>query len=344
MCCLKKVFIIPAIIIILIFQGCSDEITSPENDFTAEILSDTRIIRTNETTILKLNIQGIFPDALNFAWETSKGLIEPSGNSALFKAPAERGETIVKVKVTDNKNRTVTAEIKLEFYKKLVILKADDMVYDQLTAIPVKWKRFVDLIKDYNVKASIGLIGNSLERGNLTYIEYLKDLYAEGRFELWNHGYNHLLNGRSETAGNYTEFRNSGYEYQKEHLLKTQLLAREKLGITLRAFGAPGNGIDENTLKAIEEIDELKMWFYGLTQYSGLLLPRSNEIEFPVNFPDYNKFVENYDADSDLMILQIHPNAWSDKGFDEFERVIEYLTVKEYTFINPMDYYQLKVK
>ena len=58
-----------------------------------------------------------------------------------------------------------------------------------------------------------------------------------------------MSNGVNEDGEIYHEFWNSPYEYQKEHLLKTQTLFKEKLNITSHTFGAPGNAIDSNTVK-----------------------------------------------------------------------------------------------
>ena len=96
----------------------------------------------------------------------------------------------------------------------------------------------------------------------------------DGSFEIWNHGYNHKLNGINENGETYHEFWNTTSDYQKEHLEKTQELALEKLGITLRAFGAPGNNHDSITLDVMNENDDIKVWFYGNPESNKIVLER----------------------------------------------------------------------
>ena len=72
-----------------------------------------------------------------------------------------------------------------------------------------------------------------------------------------------------------TEFFNTNYDHQKSHLEKTQELSSEKLGITLRAFGAPGNNHDSITLDVMNENDEVKVWFYGTAASNKIVLTSS---------------------------------------------------------------------
>ena len=144
-----------------------------------------------------------------------------------------------------------------------IILKADDIRFTPETILSPRWQNFVDYIARQGIKAALGLIGNSLEADNPSYFNLLKDLHNSPHFEIWNHGYDHVLKGTNAAGEIYHEFSNIPYEAQKDHLQKTQRLAREKLGITLQTFGAPGNAIDDATCRAIDEIVELDIWLYG---------------------------------------------------------------------------------
>ena len=75
---------------------------------------------------------------------------------------------------------------------------------------------------------SINDLGNSLEKGNDKYYAKIKTIYNSCLIEFWNHGYDHVLKRTNEDGEKYWEFKNTSYEHQKEHLLKTQMLAKEK--------------------------------------------------------------------------------------------------------------------
>ena len=223
-----------------------------------------------------------------------------------------------------------------------VIIKADDVRFDKDNVISPRWQRFIDYIQNKKIKAGLGIIGDSFEKGNEEYYSLLKDIHKRGYIEFWNHGYDHRSNYTDENrTSTYWEFQNTSYDRQLEHITKTQELAKVKLGITLHTFGAPHNHVDENTLKALEEIDELKVWLYGNPSFSKLNLGYTVRTEFPTHNPHYDKFVENYKSDLRCFVLQVHPNSWGDERFVQFEKIIEFLTGKGVTFVKPYDYYKI---
>lgn len=225
-------------------------------------------------------------------------------------------------------------------FKQFIILKADDLNFDRNHIVTLQWQRFINYILEKNIKAALGLIGNSLEKGNAAYIDYIKNLDSTGNFEIWNHGFDHIVNQVNERGERYHEFRNTSFEYQKTQLLKTQELARQKLNMTLHAFGAPGNAYDQNTIAALAEIKELKVWFFGPQNSSLLALKRYSEIEYPTHNPDYQKFMQFYNPKREYLALQIHPNSWNDQRFEEFKKIIEQLIADGATFITPCQYYR----
>lgn len=271
------------------------------------------------------------------------GTIEGAGNEIEYTAPGNVGDAMITVTVRDKSGNLVCREsVSTLIYKQFVILKADDLVDDGANVISARWRAFIDYIEEKNIKASIGVIGNTLEEENDEYLSLIKDLSHNGNIEFWNHGYNHLLNGVNEDGEIYHEFWNSPYEYQKEHLLKTQTLARDKLDMTFHAFGAPGNAIDNNTVKAIEEIDEIEVWLFGDSCSTKFVLERG-EIgpEYPPWEPDYQQFLNDYDSERDYLVVQMHPNSWDSEQFDQFKQIIEFLIQEDVTFITPFEYYQL---
>lgn len=164
----------------------------------------------------------------------------------------------------------------------------------------------VDFLNESNIKASLGIIGFSLEEDNPAYFDWIKNLDASGRFEFWNHGYRNRK--ASDKIG---EFEGS-YEQQKAALERTQRLAREKLGIELKAFGPHWSGTNQDTARALDEILEIKMWFHGREGSKKLVFPRILTLENPTHVPDFSKFTAAYDRvgrDKECLVLQGHPKS-----------------------------------
>jgi hypothetical protein len=221
------------------------------------------------------------------------------------------------------------------YSRQIIILKADDFQYTpnllHTSVITQGWSHFIAYIEDSNLQASIGIIGNSLEMGSKSYLSLIRAIDSKGNIEFWNHGYTHALNP--------CEFQGSPYEYQLEHLLKTQKLAREKLGITLHTFGAPGGATDSNTSLAITNTEDIKFWLNGDPSNSKSL-PVNGRLERTVGQPDFQYFLDNYDSSTRYLIYTIHPKQWGQKQFDQFELAVDYLLRQQVTFATSYEYYK----
>jgi peptidoglycan/xylan/chitin deacetylase (PgdA/CDA1 family) len=224
-----------------------------------------------------------------------------------------------------------------------VILKADDLIYDEKNIISKNWYRFFEYIVSEKIKTSVGLIVNSLEVEDERYPGLLKYLSKTGFVELWIHGYDHRLGAVHPNGELYDEFRNSSLEFQKEQLRKALDISKLKLELTMRTFGAPGNAIDSNTIAALDSFDEIKVWLFGLEGSQKLILGRSADMEYPVGNPNYESFVKNHDLTSSYVVFQIHPNMWDENQFVEFKKIIAYLKEQKLTFILPYEYYGIIV-
>jgi predicted deacetylase len=228
-------------------------------------------------------------------------------------------------------------------HQQYVILKADDLIHDENNIISKNWYKFFDYVVSQKIKTSVGMVVNSLNTDDERYPALLKYLHRTGVIEFWNHGYDHRLGAKDESGNIYDEFRNSSLEFQIEQLKKSQSLVKEKLGIKFSTFGAPGNAIDSTTIKALNQFNEIKIWFYGLDGSDKLVLERTSDMEYPAGKPDYNSFIENYDSTKEYLVFQIHPNMWDENQFEEFKKIVSYLKDKNLTFILPTEYYNLKV-
>lgn len=234
---------------------------------------------------------------------------------------------------------------KLVNTKPQVILKLDDLWYED-GLVHGGWIEVMDYLNRQKVKGTIGLVGDSLEEDAEDYYDWIKERSKEGH-EIWNHGYCHCkptVNGQE-----CREFRGTDYRYQFNQLLKTQQLAKEKLGLTLVSFGAPYNSTDSLTTSALAKIPDLKIWMYKETTSptDKQVLKRIKEvnIEYPVHVPDFEKFKAGYKQykNEPLLVIQGHPRSWTaDRTrMDNFKKIIAFLKSKKVTFTTPSEYVQL---
>jgi hypothetical protein len=221
----------------------------------------------------------------------------------------------------------------------IIILKADDIRYDPEHILPLRWQTFIHYIIEQDINAGLGLIGNSLKGDHPDYFKRLRDLHNGTHFEIWHHGYDHVLKGTNEKGETYHEFSNTSLAHPLDHLQKTQDLAKEKVGITLHTFGAPGNGIDSTTCDALTHLTDIKVWFYGNPNAHLFNLKRTLNFEYPTHNPDFASFQKNYTPDLPCLVLQMHPNSWDDQRFEQFDQTIQFLLNQNTTFVLPYDYY-----
>jgi peptidoglycan/xylan/chitin deacetylase (PgdA/CDA1 family) len=210
-----------------------------------------------------------------------------------------------------------------------IILKADDLAGfpGKDLIVPKRWQQFVDIIEKYNIKATIGIIGNSLIFDDKEYFEWIKR-YSD-IIEFWNHGF---LHRRFNFDGKeYYEFKGTLKEYQLQLISYVNSLAKEKLGFEFKTFGAPYNAVDINTSLALNQTN-IKQGFFLKDSFNGINLINRIEFEHNVGVGDFNQFRQNF-KNLDYAIIQIHPNMWDKKVFDEFEKMILFLLKKDCQFV-----------
>ncbi len=206
-----------------------------------------------------------------------------------------------------------------------VIFKLDDLV--NCNEAVLELDRY---IKREDLKVCWGIIGNSLESADNNYLNFIKE-NNNRNYQFFNHGYNHL-------EGPEYEFCGKSVEEQIDTISKTQKIVYDKTGITLRAFGAPCNRIDDNTTAALETFKDIKYWFYGKNNYSGISIPRKISIEKTVGNPNFKFFIENLrvlDKNIKVLTLQCHPYNWDIEQKTNFRLIIKFLKKLNCEFIFP---------
>jgi len=213
--------------------------------------------------------------------------------------------------------------------KLVVILKADDIIYKD------QWKKYIKYIEDKKLKTSVGVVASLLNNQVLS--DWMKELAKKSYIQVWNHGLTHAC-----TDDGGSEFKGKSYEDQLLRLQESQTLIKEKLNVDSTTFGAPCNYIDNNTARAVSELDEIETWYFGKSTTDKFLLDRFGNIEYPTSYPNYTEFVDNFNKKNlgsySYLVFQIHPGHWDDNNRVEFEKIMNFLFSKNAVFMTPDEY------
>lgn len=218
-----------------------------------------------------------------------------------------------------------------------IILKLDDLQSKGGTcaAIPV-----LDFLKNKQVKAGFGAIAVKCDAGATAILKpyfEIKDAQENQLFELWNHGLEHVTD----------EFSGTDYAYQKSHFDQATQIMKNLLGIQMHSFGTPYNSSDATTNTVMSEDPEYKVFLLGSTSpaaSTGIInLTKRVNMESATGNPEFSYFMTNYNAKKDsyteYMILQGHPNQWTEAEIGEVNQIIHFLAGEGCEFVLPYDYY-----
>ena len=231
------------------------------------------------------------------------------------------------------------------------ILKADDFYYteSQEHGVEPYYLKYINLIKEKGIVSGIGTIAKNWDLDTLRsdHLALIDSMKKSGCYEFWNHGYFHLWGGEDGF-----EFKHKPYDYQYKYMKKAQDVIKEKLGVTMHTFGAPGNGVDSYTTIVLYNIEEQKVWLYPQNMPAAPgVLPLKNEtsIEWKIDgrrSPNVKKYKENYDTfkykDLPYLVCQLHPHRYNDDALAQLDSTFDFLLSKNVKFILPYDYYLLQ--
>ncbi len=220
--------------------------------------------------------------------------------------------------------------------RRIAIIKADDV-----RGITPKWDRFFNLSKEKGVKVSAGIICNSLQKDKKGYFNWLNKLKASGSVEFWNHGWDHKRWTTGEKK--VSEFGGSGYAHQKKHFDDSQKLMKKVLGVATVAFGTPYNAVDADTVKVMNQDANMRLFFsYRAQKLKGAVIaPMSLRGESDgTGKPNFQKFKAQYIQKKNISFtaIQFHPNAFSEKHFSEYSKILDFLIAEGWTFMLPAEY------
>ena len=230
--------------------------------------------------------------------------------------------------------------------QRIAIIKADDV-----RGLNGKWDRFIKVSQERDVVVSLGIITDTLGAKEPKYVEWINTQTASGKVEFWSHGWDHK-SWTDASGKKLSEFGGSGFEHQKEHLLKAQAAFQAATGKPCSIFGSPYNAMDGDTARALNEIPELKMIYcypgsIVNAQLKGKhLLPMSLRGEHDgTSKPNFPKFKEDYQK-KDLSKLtfaaiQFHPAGFSEEGFKHYTDILDFLKAEGWTFVLPSKYAEM---
>ena len=334
-----------ALLTIVLLAGDTVPLGSQDNEIepvelNLSLIAADRHVQGGDTTEIALRVYPEVETGLEYEWVADRGRIEGSGQEVTYVAPEDIGMASVSVVVRDAQGRGYQQSIPLMIFRQFVILKADDMAFDEATTIPVEWRPFLEYLQSNRIKASIAIRGESIEHGNEQFHTFIKALDASGLIEFWNNGYQISAGKDSSLDEIESVFRAGSLSAQKADIERTQALARANLDMTLRVFGAPGNVTGAETAQAIEEVEDIAVWLLGDPSTDMFVLDQGLALGGEASNPSLDRFIEDYDPKQPYLVLEIHPDEWEEAGHAEFQRIVEFLLGEGVVFTTPYEYYQ----
>jgi peptidoglycan/xylan/chitin deacetylase (PgdA/CDA1 family) len=211
--------------------------------------------------------------------------------------------------------------------------------FDDLNDKGVPWQGFkaiTDICKEKGAKCTMGIFGQSLERGDPAYFDYLRSIVNDPDIEIWMHGYN---GNRDELLGNLT--------YQKWAFAKTRWNLLYYLDYLPRTFSPHWDSGDTLTVKAFLADSLYLNWplFPPKGSFKGLLNNSCQLETGDKHYPDSLSMLKtHYDscaAKMDYFICQGHPWNWDAKARDTFSKYLDYIKSKGARFATFYGYYKI---
>jgi peptidoglycan/xylan/chitin deacetylase (PgdA/CDA1 family) len=230
---------------------------------------------------------------------------------------------------------------------KFVLWKFDDLRGGSANGVGAGFNRVVEWLKEKKMKASLGIICDSLEKPTPSYIAFIKGNAVEngGLIEFWNHGLNH---SKKPVANAESEFKGTDLAFQAEHLAKASQLLKDLCGLTFHTFGSPYNEVDATTEQALSQNPDYQVWLYGLKPDGNepgrpLALARTLNLEIATGKVSAEAFLGAYAKSPahPYLLLQGHAGMWDEQSFKDFTVVADRLVADGWTFATPYEYYQI---
>lgn len=230
----------------------------------------------------------------------------------------------------------------------VVMLKLDDLARHKgaHATVSPRWQKLVDFLEAEKIKASLGILTDSLEGDCPEYCDWIKKQVAGGLIEIWDHGhYSRGIPESMKVGTRKAENEGGTVEEQAAMFRKSLSLVQEKLGLEMHAFGPHSTHLDGTTYEALKQFPQIKaVWFYGPpkgTQTDKVVIQRLMNLEVPLFVPNPAKVKEDFEkkrATLPYVAIQGHPNQWDDERFENFKKAVLYLREQGCRFVTISEY------
>lgn len=199
--------------------------------------------------------------------------------------------------------------------KSVLTIRLDDITPDMDWG---KFERLKAIFDEYGIKPLIGVVPDNQDpklkvgKARADFWEYILELQKDG-WSISQHGYTHVYdsqNGGLLGLHRFSEFAGLPYEVQLDRLKKGREILQSH-GIYATIFMAPGHTFDENTLKALKELD----FQYVTDGYASKPYKRSGLTFIPCKISS-PKTVTGYDT------LCLHLNHMSEEEMEELHKFL----------------------
>ncbi len=308
------------------------------------------MVRVGETVPIQLQWADSVPADAQLQWTASAGeVVESSPGAYDYVPPDTPGRAFVHLAVLTPGGLWAESAATVLVYRQFIILKADDLVH-----VPddgwARWVHYMDeMVMQRGLKVAVGAIGQRMSLPTEEIRAQVKAWNATGVAEFFNHGYDHASYAPPPTKtalppGTTYEFQGRPYDEQLAHLLRTQQIIRDNYGVNIRAFGAPFNKWDANTVLALTAMGgQIDIWFFGSFDTALFDLPRGGgELENGDGVPSLDVYLQTHDPVRRLVVLQHHPYSgqfWN--GWDGFVQTLDHIAADGATLILPGEYVDL---
>lgn len=177
-----------------------------------------------------------------------------------------------------------------------------------------KWKRIERLLDKYHIKPIVGIIPKNKDK-EFTYsniVDFWRKYVRRWKDKGWivaQHGFNHNL-----SKENRTEFSGKSLKEQKNILIKGYNVMKEN-DIFPECFFAPAHTFDDNTIKAIDEINKYKFISDG---YALFPYNEKNVMFIPCVFDTPHKIFP-----IGIFTFVYHPNNMEEHDFLYLEKFLK---------------------
>jgi peptidoglycan/xylan/chitin deacetylase (PgdA/CDA1 family) len=235
----------------------------------------------------------------------------------------------------------------------MIVIKLDDVMQVR-GDVHAAWKRVDEALAARGIKASYGVICETLAEATPAYAAWITSRQKSGRVEFWFHGWNHAPHEAGGAPCN--EFAGWTYDGFKALVDRSQRAALDKLGFAFATFGptgsgAPGPGLDETALQVLRDDPHIKVALYpSPLDEMGKRISADGKLtildrvwdvnlEAAVGVPDCQRLMAGYAAHPDraYFVLQGHPGQWSGERFAEFLRILDFLQAQKVEFVTPSE-------